>query len=106
MKTNTIILVGFLLLTKAGIADTLVISGTVPDRGFRMLESRAATQQIVPNHGSLVKVFIAELKTSKRSPQSVGSSSSPAGFSAVQDWQKLTNPRTLSASSYIKVEAP
>ena len=95
-----------MLLAQAGFAGTLVISGTVPDRGFNIVGSPIDTLHLSPQQESNVKVFIAQIKSNSRTPQSVAQKQNSTEFSSVNGWKKLTADQTITTSSYIKVEAP
>ncbi len=106
MKTNAILLIGFVLLAQSGLAGTLVISGVVPARGFTLINDSSDGKQIKPNQGSELKVFIAEIKVNSRTPQSVAPMQNSTSFSSINGWKKLTGLQTITTSSYIRVEAP
>lgn len=106
MKTFTLLLIGLLTLVQVATAGTLVLSGTVPDRGFRLLNPDSKGPQLVPQTDSDVKVFIADIKASDRAPASLSDNENSTGFSAINGWKKLTGTQTITTSSYIKVEAP
>ena len=100
--------IGFILLTQAGLAGTgtLVLSGTVLDRGFTLLQPNSNNPKFLPQQGSDVKVFIAEIKANSRTPQSVATTENSTNFSSIYGWKKLTGTQTITTSSYIKVVAP
>ena len=100
MKSIALVL-GVLTFTQNAAAATLFLSGTVPDRGFTVQKTTASEDsiKIVPNDGSELKVFVAVPNQGGRSPASEGTQSS-------LQWKVLTGPKTLTASCYVRVEAP
>lgn len=106
MKTNAILFIGFILLTQTGLARTLEMSGNALDRGFTLLQPDSKNPKLLPEQGSDVKVFIAEIKANSRTPQSVATTENSTDFTSIKGWKKLTGLQTIATSSYIKVEAP
>lgn len=103
MKT-LIIFLGVQILTHAGVAGTLYLSGTVPDRGFTLVTNSPDNHEIKTNHGSVLKVYVAEIKSVGRSPQSVAPVATTN--SNEKNWKQVTGSQSLTISSYVKVEAP
>ena len=106
MKSNAILFISSICLAQVGLAGTLEISGTVLDRGFTLIQPNSNGPKLLPQQDSNVKVFIAEMKASSRTPQSVAPKQSSTAFSSINGWKKLTGLQTITTSSYIKVEAP
>lgn len=106
MKSFTAIFVGVLVMIQPVFAGTLLLSGTVPDRGFKILDPNSSNPKFIPQEDSVVKVFIADIKANRRSPQSLADSEFATPFSSVNGWKKLTASQPVTTSSYIKVEAP
>lgn len=104
MKAILIVLLSLVITNHMALADVLMISGTVPDRGFTLKNDRSASQIIEPNFGSKLKIFISEIKSKDRSIASIDSNNQKHPF--VRNWVKINNPSVVTASSYIRVEAP
>lgn len=103
MKTNAILFIGLVLLAQSGISGTLVISGTVPARGFTLDKINS---NIRPNLGSELKVYVGTVPTGGRSPQSVQVDRKPYNLAEIQNWKVLTGPKALSAVNFVRVVAP
>lgn len=106
LKSNIIISLGCILLSQFCFAESLVISGTVPDRGFSASGLNTGRPEFSPQENTNVKVFIANLVKSSRSPQSVVTDQNSIDFSSVNGWKKLSSKEVITVSSYIKVVAP
>ena len=96
---KTIVLTLTLIMVQSAVSATLFLSGTVPDRGYTVSSKTSNQQTLVPNEGSILKVFVANLNQSQRGPASVGNSKNTV-------WTVLTGPKKLTVSSYVRVEAP
>lgn len=106
MKISTLFFVIASLIVELSFAGTLVLRGTVRDRGFVLQDPNSQVPKIVLQDESTVQVFIADIKKSSRVPQSVALNEKAVDFSSINGWKKLTNDQTITTSSYIKVEAP
>lgn len=128
MNLNALIFVGFMILSSAGFAETLLISGTVTDKGFTVSNRGAENEHITVNPKTELKIYVAEMKAEKksdtpkssRSPQSIVEKQNEQdqeqdqdsekrarfGFSTHDNWKQLGENEKLSAPSYIRVEAP
>jgi len=84
-----------LFLIQGASAATLLLSGTVPDRGVLMNGNK-----VTPQDNSDLKVFYQEHVT-RRGPQSEGIVSNNS-----KKWNQLNGTQTLASSSIIKVVAP
>ena len=106
MKTNLVLFISFILLAQSGLTGTLVISGTVPARGFTLFNDLSNTKQIRPNQGSELKVYIGQAQIGDRNPQSVTDTKKPQNIEEIQNWKMLTGPKALSAINFVRVVAP
>jgi hypothetical protein len=95
VKAKTIIISLALFVVQGASAATLLLSGTVPDRGVIMNGNKAT-----PQGNSDLKVYIQE-HVVQRGPQSEGISNNNS-----KKWNQLTGTQTLASSSLIKVVAP
>lgn len=95
MKTKTLIISIAVLLVQGASAATLLLSGTVPDRGVVVQGDTVENQK-----NSDLKVYVSEHVVS-RGPQSEG-----AVNNASKKWKELTGSQKLASSSLIKVVAP
>lgn len=96
LKTNAFVLISLLMFSSIGFAETLVISGTVPDRGFTVLNNQNVNsqdnQKIKLNSKTELKVFTSNLNNFDSNSQ--------------KKWKKLSQNQILDVSSYVRVEAP
>jgi hypothetical protein len=95
VKSKTIIFSVALFLIQTASAATLLLSGTVPDRGV-ILNGNNAT----PQENSELKVYIQQ-HVVRRGPQSEGIVNNES-----KKWNQLNGTQTLASSSIIKVVAP
>lgn len=106
MKINALLFISSSLILNLCFAGTLVLSGTVRDRGFTLQNPNSKSPRFVLQDESNVRVFIADLRKSDRVPQSVAINEKSTDFSSINGWKKLTSDQTITTSSYIRVEAP
>lgn len=95
MKAKTIIISLAILLVQGASAATLLLSGTVPDRGVVVDGNNVNLQE-----NSNLKVYVSG-NVVQRGPQSVGTVNSNS-----KKWIELTGSQKLASSSLIKVVAP
>ncbi len=105
MKKQLSLILSVVLVNCVCTAGTLVLSGVVPDKGYTVLSRAAGSQVLVPNEGSELKVYVSEIKSASRSPQSVDEKLDSKKINSNR-WSKLVKQQTITTSSYIKVEAP
>ena len=94
LKTYVIALISLLIAHNATAAAsaTLYLAGTVPDRGFTFENAKTKDVKINLMKDTALKIFAADLSQSE--------------FSNVQNWKKLKGGQALTASSFVRVQAP
>lgn len=95
MIAKTIIISLAFLFVQSATAATLVLSGTVPDKGVVVQGNEVSLQE-----NSQLKVYVSQHVVS-RGPQSEG-----AAKNSSPKWKELTGSQKLASSSLIKVVAP
>lgn len=83
------------LFVQSATAATLLLSGTVPDRGVVVQGNEVSLQE-----NSQLKVYVSQHVVS-RGPQSEGTVNNNSA-----KWKELTGSQKLASSSLIKVVAP
>lgn len=104
MRAILRILLSLVITNHMALADVLMLSGTIPDRGFALKNDLSSSLIIEPNFGSELKIFISEIRPKDRNIASIDSINKKHPF--VRNWVKINNPLVVTASSYIRVEAP
>jgi len=83
------------LFVQSATAATLLLSGTVPDRGVVVQGNEVSLQE-----NSQLKVYVSQ-HVVRRGPQSEGAVNNNSA-----KWKELTGSQKLASSSLIKVVAP
>jgi hypothetical protein len=95
VKAKTIIFSLAVFALQTASAATLLLSGTVPDRGVVVSGSNLS-----PQENSNLKVYVTE-HVVQRGPQSEGAVNNNS-----KKWKELTGSQKVASSSLIKVVAP
>ena len=95
MNTKTAIISLAVLFVQGATAATLLLSGTVPDKGVVVQGNN-----VTPQENSQLKVFVSE-HVVRRGPQSEGAVNNNS-----EKWKELTGSKKLASQSLIKVVAP
>ena len=108
LSARIAIIGSFLLVSQLSHAGALILSGTVPDRGYTIQE-KLQNVTITPNKNSELTVYVSskDLKP-QRAPQSV-EESSPKIMKTLQKenkWVKLTQLKQLVGDYRVMVVAP
>ncbi len=110
LSRGIVVLGSLLLVSQLSQAGTLVLSGTVPDRGYTINTSIKSTSQkvtITPNENSELTVYISANAKPQRMPQSVEESAPQIkNLQKEINWVKLTQLKQLDGDYRVKVVAP
>ena len=102
MKKYVICLSMLMFVGSVAMSESLVLSGVVSDRGYFLNSGHSGTQLSLIE-GTDLKIYLAPMKAS-RSPQSVQNTNAKQPSS--KNWVLVAKNQTITAPSYIKVEAP
>ncbi len=108
LSHEIIVLGSFLVVSQLSQAGTLVLSGTVPDRGYTILEAKPQKVIITPNKNSELTVYVSSNPVKpQRMPQSVDESAPQIkNLQKENNWVKLTQLKQLVGDYRVKVVAP
>ena len=96
-----------LFVSQLSLAGTLVLSGTVPDRGYTIVVAQPQKVTITPNKNSELTVYISANAKPQRMPQSVEVSAPQIkNLQKENNWVKLTQNKELVGDYRVKVVAP
>ena len=107
LSARIAIIGSFLLVSQLSHAGALILSGTVPDRGYTIQE-KLQNVTITPNKNSELTVYVSSNAVKpQRMPQSVEENAPQIkNLQKENNWVKLTQLKQLSGDYRVKVVAP